>query len=407
MKRALSVLLTAAMAASMMAGCGSSSDGAASGTTTDNGAAAGTESAGAAAADGAAFKIGGIGPTTGAAAIYGTAVMNGAQIAVDEINAAGGINGYQIDYNFQDDEHDAEKAVNAYNKLKDSGMQILMGTVTSTPCKAVKDNAHDDNMFLLTPSGSAVECTKYDNAFRICFNNPDQGTASARYIKENSLATKVAAVYDSSDVYSSGIYEKFAAECKAEGIEVVESQAFTSDNKSDFSVALQKIKDSGAELVFLPIYYQEAALILKQADTAGLDVKFFGCDGLDGVISQLKDDAALANGVMLLTPFAADAKDDKTVKFTAAYKAAYNDETPDQFAADGYDAVYTIKAALEKANVTDANISASDLCNKLKAVMTEITVDGVTGSMTWNAEGEPTKEPKAMYIQDGAYKAMD
>ena len=350
------------------------------------------------------IKIGGVGPTTGGAASYGTSVKNGASLAVKEINDAGGVNGLKLELSFEDDENDPEKAVNAYNKLKDSGMQILMGTVTSTPCK---DNAHDDNMFLLTPSGSAVECTKYDNAFRICFNDPDQGTASARYIKENSLATKVAAVYDSSDVYSSGIYEKFAAECKAEGIEVVESQAFTSDNKSDFSVALQKIKDSGAELVFLPIYYQEAALILKQADTAGLDVKFFGCDGLDGVISQLKDDAALANGVMLLTPFAADAKDDKTVKFTAAYKAAYNDETPDQFAADGYDAVYTIKAALEKANVTDANISASDLCNKLKAVMTEITVDGVTGSMTWNAEGEPTKEPKAMYIQDGAYKAMD
>ena len=347
------------------------------------------------------IKIGGVGPTTGGAASYGTSVKNGASLAVKEINDAGGVNGLKLELSFEDDENDPEKAVNAYNKLKDSGMQILMGTVTSTPCKAVKDNAHDDNMFLLTPSGSAVECTKYDNAFRICFNDPDQGTASARYIKENSLATKVAAVYDSSDVYSSGIYEKFAAECKAEGIEVVESQAFTSDNKSDFSVALQKIKDSGAELVFLPIYYQEAALILKQADTAGLDVKFFGCDGLDGVISQLKDDAALANGVMLLTPFAADAKDDKTVKFTAAYKAAYNDETPDQFAADGYDAVYTIKAALEKANVTDANISASDLCNKLKAVMTEITVDGVTGSMTWNAEGEPTKEPKAMYIQDG------
>ena len=353
------------------------------------------------------IKIGGVGPTTGGAASYGTSVKNGASLAVKEINDAGGVNGLKLELSFEDDENDPEKAVNAYNKLKDSGMQILMGTVTSTPCKAVKDNAHDDNMFLLTPSGSAVECTKYDNAFRICFNDPDQGTASARYIKENSLATKVAAVYDSSDVYSSGIYEKFAAECKAEGIEVVESQAFTSDNKSDFSVALQKIKDSGAELVFLPIYYQEAALILKQADTSGLDVKFFGCDGLDGVISQLKDDAALANGVMLLTPFAADAKDDKTVKFTAAYKAAYNDETPDQFAADGYDAVYTIKAALEKANVTDANISASDLCNKLKAVMTEITVDGVTGSMTWNAEGEPTKEPKAMYIQDGAYKAMD
>jgi branched-chain amino acid transport system substrate-binding protein len=208
MKKALSVLLTAAMAASMMAGCGSSSDGAASGTTTDNGAAAGTESAGAAEADGAAFKIGGIGPTTGAAAIYGTAVMNGAQIAVDEINAAGGINGYQIAYKFEDDQHDAEKSVNAYNSLKDWGMQMLMGTVTTTPCVAVVEKTAEDGMYELTPSASSTDVIDNDNVFQVCFTDPNQGTASAQYIGENKLAAKVAVIYDSSDVYSSGIYER-------------------------------------------------------------------------------------------------------------------------------------------------------------------------------------------------------
>ena len=353
------------------------------------------------------IKLGGIGPTTGGAASYGNSVKNGAALAVKEINAAGGVNGIQLELSFEDDEDDAEKAVNAYNKLKDDGMQLLVGTVTSTPCKAVKDNAYEDNIFLLTPSGSAVECTKYDNAFRVCFNDPNQGIASAQYIKENNVAEKVAVIYDSSDVYSSGIYSKFSAECETQGIQIVASEAFNADNKTDFSVAIQKIKESGAELVFLPIYYQEAALILKQADAAGLDVKFFGCDGLDGVISQLADDAALANGVMLLTPFAADAADEKTQTFTAAYKAEYNGEIPDQFAADGYDAIYIVKAALEKAEVKSADISASDLCDKLKGVMTQITVEGVTGTMTWDASGEPTKTPKAMYIQDGAYKAMD
>ena len=214
MKKALSVLLTAAMAASMMAGCGSSSDGAASGTTTDNGAAAGTESAGAAAADGAAFKIGGIGPTTGAAAIYGTAVMNGAQIAVDEINAAGGINGYQIEFKFEDDQSDSEKSVNAYNTLKDWGMQMLVGTTTSTPCTAVVEETHADNMFQLTPSATAVESIQYDNAFRMCFSDPDQGKASADYISENNLAKKIAVIYNSSDTYSSGVYQKFAEQAK-------------------------------------------------------------------------------------------------------------------------------------------------------------------------------------------------
>lgn len=353
----------------------------------------------------AKLVIGGIGPITGAAATYGTAVMNSAQIAVDEINAAGGINGMEIEFIFQDDEHDAEKSVNAYNSLKDDGMQVLMGTVTSTPCIAVAEVAAQDNMFLLTPSGSAVDCIAYDNAFRICFSDPNQGIASAQYIKENGLADKVAVIYNSSDVYSQGIYEKFAMESANVGLEIVAAEAFTNDTAKDFSVQLQKVQASGAELVFLPIYYEAAALILTQADSLGLDVAFFGCDGLDGVIPQLGDNAALAEGVMLLTPFAADAEDAATQAFVAKYQEAHG-EIPNQFGADAYDAIYVIKAAVEKAGITDANISASDLCEALKAAMVEIEVPGLTGTMTWTADGEPSKTPKAMVIADGAYKAM-
>lgn len=342
--------------------------------------------------------IGGIGPVTGGAAVYGNAVKNGIQLAIDEINAAGGVNGIKLELNFQDDEHNEEKAVNAYNTLKDKDMKLLIGTVTSNPCVAVAAETVKDNMFQLTPSGSAVDCVANDNAFRICFNDPNQGTASAQYIAQNNVATKVAVIYDSSDVYSTGIYEKFNAEAAVQGIEVVAAEAFTADSKTDFSVQIQKVQESGAELLFLPIYYQEAALILQQANKAGLEVKYFGCDGLDGIIDQLGEDVAIAEDVMLLTPFAADAQDEKTVAFTTAYKNAYNNEVPIQFAADGYDAVYAVKAAMEQANITDASISASDLCDALKTAMTEISLEGVTGNITWGADGEPTKDPKAMKI---------
>ncbi len=356
-------------------------------------------------AEGETFKIGGIGPITGGAAVYGQAVMNAAQLAVDEINAAGGIAGAQVEFNFQDDEHDAEKSVNAYNTLKDWDMQMLLGTVTSTPCIAVAAEAVNDNMFLLTPSGSAVECVANDNAFRVCFSDPNQGVASAQYIGENKIATKVAVIYDSSDVYSSGIYEKFAAEAANQGLEIVAAEAFTADSKTDFSVQLQKAKDGGAELVFLPIYYTEASLILTQA--AGMDYApiFFGCDGLDGLLAVESFDTALAEGVMLLTPFAADAEDELTQNFVAAYQEAYG-EIPNQFAADAYDGIYAIKAAVEQAGVTP-DMSASDICDALKVSMTEITIDGLTGTgMTWTADGEPNKAPKAVKITDGKYAAM-
>ena len=351
------------------------------------------------------FKIGGIGPITGGAAVYGQAVMNASHMAADDINAAGGINGYQIEFNFQDDEHDAEKSVNAYNTLKDWGMQMLLGTVTSTPCTAVEGEASNDNMFLLTPSGSAVESISGDNAFRVCFSDPNQGTASAQYIGENKLAEKVAVIYNSSDVYSTGIYNNFVTESANQPFEIVSAEAFTEDSKTDFSVQLQKAKDAGADMVFLPIYYTEASLILTQA--AGMDYAptFFGCDGLDGLLAVEGFDTSLAEGLMLLTPFAADADDEQTKAFVSAYEEKYG-ETPIQFAADAYDGMYIIKTAAEKAGITP-DMDASAICDALKAAMTEITYDGLTGSgMTWSADGEPNKEPKAVVIKDGAYTAM-
>lgn len=353
-------------------------------------------------ADGDAFKVGGIGPVTGAAAVYGQAVKNATELAVNEINALGGV---QFEFQFEDDEHDAEKSVNAYNSLKDWGMQMLLGTVTSAPCIAVAAETANDNMFQLTPSGSAVECVQNPNAFRVCFSDPNQGTASAQYIGENKIATKIGVIYDSSDVYSSGIYEKFAAEAANQGLEIVSAEAFTADSKTDFTVQLQKAKDAGAELVFLPIYYTEASLILTQANGMGFAPMFFGCDGLDGLLNVEGFDTSLAEGVMLLTPFAADSDDELTQKFVAAYKEAYGD-TPNQFAADAYDGMYAIKAAIEKSGVTP-DMSASDICDAMEVAMTEISIDGLTGEgMTWTADGEPNKAPKAVKITDGAYAAM-
>ena len=286
-----------AMAAVMtfaFASCGSSDD---AGTTGNDGADASAK-----------FIIGGIGPTTGGAAVYGQAVKNAAEMAAEEINAAGGINGYPIEFHWQDDEHDTEKSVNAYNALKDEGMQMLMGTVTSAPCTAVVALSSEDNMFQLTPSGSAVESIKGDNAFRVCFSDPNQGVGSADYFAEHFPDAKVGVVYNSSDVYSNGVYKTFKAEAAAKGVNVVAAEAFTKDSAQDFTVQIQKMKESGADLVFLPFYAQEASLFLTQADKAGLDVQFFGCDGLDGVIDQLGSNASLAEGVMLLTPFAADSE---------------------------------------------------------------------------------------------------
>ena len=406
MKKITSMLLAVVLGATLLCGCGGAADTSATGTTDDT-ATESTAADNSSASTGATFKIGGIGPITGGAAVYGNAVKNGAQIAIDEINAAGGINGAQIEYKFEDDEHDAEKSVNAYNTLKDWNMQLLMGTVTSAPCVAVSEKTKEDNIFQLTPSGTSVPCTQYDNAFRVCFSDPLQGTASAKYIGMNNLSSKLAVIYDSSDVYSSGIYETFAKEAANQPFEIVAAEAFTADNKTDFTTQLQKAKDAGADLVFLPIYYQEATLILSQADTMGYKPTFFGCDGLDGILGVENFDNNLAEGVMLLTPFAADAKDDATVNFVTKYKEQFGGDIPNQFAADAYDAIYIMKAAIEKAGCTP-DMDASAICDAVKGAMTQISVDGLTGAgMSWTADGEVNKDPKAVVIKDGAYVAMD
>lgn len=383
MKKFAALAMVATLAAATFAGCGKKDSG------SDN---TGSD----------VWSIGSIGPITGDAAVYGNAVKDGAQIAVDEINAAGGINGYQITFNFEDDKADPELSSNAYNALKDKGMQILMGTVTSGACEAVVGLSGADNMFQLTPSASAESVIEGDNVFQVCFTDPNQGSASAKYISDNKLATKVGIIYDSSDVYSSGIFAKFVEAAESSNFEIVTKQSFTKDTKTDFSVQVQACKDAGAELVFLPIYYSEASLILTEANSIGYETIFFGCDGLDGVLTVENFDTKLAEGVMLLTPFSADAEDDLTKNFVAKYKEKTGD-IPNQFAADAYDAIYIIKAAIEKANIKP-DASVSDICDALKVAITEVEVDGLTGAdMTWVATGEVNKAPMAVVIENGTY----
>ena len=395
MKKALSLLLAGSMVLSLAA-CGGSKDT----TTTADSSSASSDAAGS-----DTFKIGGTGPITGGAAIYGNAVKNGIQIAVDEINAAGGINGYQIDYNFQDDEHDAEKAVNAYNNLKDWGMQVLIGTTTSAPCIAVVEKTHEDNMFQITPSGTAVECVQYDNAYRMCFSDPTQGTESAKYIGENGMAQKVAVIYDSSDVYSTGIYEAFAAEAENQPFDIVSVEAFTADAKTDFSVQVQKSKDAGADLLFMPFYYTEASLVLAECNKQGYEPTFFGCDGMDGILGVENFDTALAEGLTFLAPFVAKSEDEQVQSFVSKYEADYG-ETPNQFAADAYDCVYVVKAAIEAAGATP-DMSVSDLCDAMKEAMTSVSYSGITGKdITWGEDGEPNKAPLVVKVVDGEYTEL-
>ena len=394
MKKTLSMLLAGAMLAAALTGCGSSAS------TGSDSADNSTDSS----ASGAAFKLGGTGPLTGAAAIYGNACKNGAQIAVDEINAEGG--DIQFELNYQDDEGDAEKAVNAYNTLKDWGMQLSLGSVTSKPCEATAAETYSDRIFALTPSASSTGTTEgKDNMFQMCFIDPAQGTLAADKIAEKKLGTKIAIIWKNDDVYSTGIHDKFVEEAKTKGLEVVSDKTFTDASANDFSVQLNEAKSKGADLVFLPIYYQPASLILTQANAMGYAPKFFGVDGMDGILTMEGFDPKLAEGVMLLTPFNADATDDKTASFVKKYKEQFG-ETPNQFAADAYDCVYAYKQALENAGATP-DMSAEDLCDKMIEQFTSMTFDGLTGEgMTWDETGAVSKSPKGMVIENGAYVGM-
>jgi branched-chain amino acid transport system substrate-binding protein len=423
LKKILALVMALAMMVSIFAGCSSSSSTSSSTATEETTDAAettdSTEETAEEATEATAgtLKIGGIGPLTGAAAIYGNAHKNGAEIAVEEINALGGI---QIELNFQDDEHDAEKSVNAYNNLKDWGMQILCGTTTTTPCVAVSAESNADRIFTLTPSASSTDVlggfedengnttiARKDNTFQLCFTDPNQGTASAQYIYDQQLGTNIAVIYNNGDAYSTGIYTKFASEAEALGLNVVSVTTFTDDSATDFSVQLNAAKDAGADLIFLPIYYTPASLIITQAAAMEYDVTYFGVDGMDGILSLEGFDTSLAEGVMLLTPFSADATDERTVAFVTKYEETYG-EVPNQFAADGYDCIWALyNAFLESGLSTDA--SAEEICEALIGIFTSdsFSYDGITGEgMTWSTTGEVSKDPKGMVIQDGAYVGM-
>jgi len=362
--------------------------------------------------DDGTIKIGGSGPLTGDAAVYGTAVKNAAQLAVDEINEAGGL---QFSLNFQDDKADGETATTAYNTLVDWGMQVGLGTTTSGAGQVVSPLYAEDNIFAITPSASSTGVVyqdadkltnAYGNVFQMCFTDPNLGTASAQYISEHGdMGNKIAVIYRNDDNYSTGIYNTFVKEADKLGLEIVSVETFT-DGASDFSVQVSKAASSGADVLFLPIYYQPASLILAEANKQGYEPTFFGCDGMDGILTQDGFDTSLAEGLYMLTPFSADATDEKTVNFVTKYKELYG-EVPNQFAADAYDAVYAIVAACEKAGVT-SEMGASEVCDKLVSEFTSMTFDGVTGkNVTWSETGEVSKSPKAVVIQNGSYVGVE
>ena len=399
MKKFLAFTMAAALTLSLAA-CGSSGGSSGSGSNADNSSSGGATS-------GTAFKLGGTGPLTGDASIYGLAAQRGAQIAVDEINAEGGA--IQFELKYEDDVNDPEKAVNAYNALKEWGMQISLGSVTTQPGIATSSYNFADSIFALTPSASSPDVISgKDNVYQMCFSDPNQGTASAKYISEQKLGEKVFIIWKSDDNYSTGIKDKFVAEAKDLGLNVVGNATFTTDSKNDFTVQLTQAKQAGADLLFLPIYYDAASLILTQANAMGYEPKFFGVDGMDGILTQANFDTSLAEGVMLLTPFNADDEDEATQHFVKAYQDKYG-ETPIQFAADAYDCVYAYKQALETAGCTP-DMSAAELNEKLKETFPTITFTGLTGDgagITWDATGAVSKSPKGMVIQNGAYVGMD
>ena len=334
------------------------------------------------------FLIGATGPLTGDASSYGISVKQGATLAVEEINANGGLEGVNFELNMKDDKATAEDASTGYDALYDAGMKISIGGTTSGSCAAFAEKAAKDNIFVMTPSASAADViAKGDNTFRVCFGDPDQGVLAAQELSKNF--NKIGCIYDTSDPYSSGIYEAFEDKMKELGKEFT-TKTFDKENNKDFSTQVEALKD--CDVIFVPFYYTEAGLVAKACVQKGVTAELFGCDGLDGIASQI--DSTVTNKIRYITPFDVASTEEKVAKFVGDYKTKYGVE-PDQFAADGYDAVYAIYNAMKSAGVKDPSISASDLCDKIVEAITasDFSYDGVTGKMTWDKSGAATKVP--------------
>jgi len=381
-KRVFAMLMACMMALSLVACGNKTNDNGGSGDSADG---AGTET----------IKLGVVGPLTGGYANYGLSVQHGAQLAVDEINAAGGVNGKQLELSAQDSQGDPESAVAAYGKLMDWGMNVFLDGVLSGETASVVAAAKADDMFIMETTGSADKCIDgNDKAFRICFYDSYQGTAAADYLKDNALADEVGVFYQSDNDYSAGLYNAFVAECEKTGVTIKETQTFTTATNTDFSTQVNALVNSGVKVVFIPIYAEEASTFLTQAKGKfAEDVYFFGADGLDGILGKVSQDVTIADNVLMMTPFAADSAAANVQAFVSAYQANYN-ATPDQFAADAYDAVYVVKAAVEAAGGSTSGA-------ELAAVMTSLTVEGVTGTMTWNADGNTNKAASAILYKNG------
>lgn len=369
MKRVFTLLLAALMVAAMFAGCGAKKDN--------------------------QFFIGSTGPLTGDASSYGISVNNGAMLAINEINAAGGLNGITFKFEMKDDKATAEEAASGYDSLMDNGMQIALGSVTSGSCESFAAKSVNDNLFFITPSASAANViANRDNAFRVCFGDPDQGILAVDELQKAGYK-KIGAIYDTSDPYSKGIFEAFDAEMKKRNMTFT-AQTFDKENNKNFSTQVEALKD--CDVIFLPIYYTEAGLIAKACVAKGVTATLFGCDGLDGVADQI--DSTVTNKITYITPFDVNSTTNTvSKKFVDNYKAKYN-EVPDQFAADGYDAIYAIYEAMKAANIKDADIEPSALCEAVKEAITDpsFKLDGVTGVMTWNKDGSCFKAPQIVKV---------
>ena len=348
------------------------------------------------------ITIGTTGPLTGGAASYGISVKQGAEIAIEEINKAGGVKlgdkSYNFALQFEDDEASEEKAVTAYNTLLDKKVDVIMGAVTSGSSLAIADLTKKDNLLQLTPSGSAAGITANDNVFRLCFTDPLQGKMIADYVVNQGYES-VAVLYNNADEYSTGVYEAFKDELTESGnadLLVAEESFVTGD--VEFSSQLTKIKATDAKLIFVPAYYEAAAYIAKQVKDLGVEADIVGSDGWDGVLGQVTDTSVL-DGVVFLTPFYPSDPNENVQSFVKAYKEKFNNAVPDQFAADSYDSVYVLKAAFEKAQSKDTEA--------LIKAMTEINVDGLTGNISFDVSGEPIKQPKFVTIMNGVYESKE
>lgn len=381
MKKLFALVMAVMMVVGLFAGCG----GDAGGNASDKGD---------------AIRIGLSGPFTGDNAVYGNAVKWGMEVAVEEINAKGGV---QIHFMSEDDVSDNEKAGTAYATLMDNNMQIFAGAVTTGPCLTIAPKTVTDNIFMMTPSGSNEDIPKAgDNVFQMCFTDPNQGAASAELINSQKMGTKIGVLYDSTTDYSNGIKKSFENAASELQMEIAATTSFDA-NTTDYKTQLQQLQSAECDIVFMPIYAAQAVTVLTNANEMGYKPVFLGCDGMDGVLTQENFDTSLAEGLIMMTPYAADNDDPANVAFVEKYKEKSGGEAPNQFAADGYDVIYAIYEGCVAKGIT-GKTSNADTCAALKEYFATATFNGLTGTnMTWDETGMVSKVPTAVEVQNGTY----